>query len=225
MKIINYSLLLLAFVSTSVVALDGGKATLVSDGAQTQVEFLEPDKLRVAEPNTGGYMLMTDGKLYTVMSEGGQTMVIDLAAAMASMGDAMQQEGFWDEDIQSVKSVEATGDKEMVAGIEGEVYEMTFVNGQGQTETSTLVLSDNPQVAALTRVMHRMSEILIGAGGGNMPQSFIDMKQHVLDKNLGVLRQGTDFEIAMMSDDAPDASRFVLPAEPMDLSGMYGAGK
>ncbi len=223
MKTLTALLMMTVFISPTVYALEGGTAMIASDGAQTQVEFLEPDKLRVAEPNTGGYMLMTDGKLYTVITEGGQTMVFDVVAAMASMGDAMQQEGFWDEEIQSVQSVEATGETEWVAGIEGEVYEMTFTNGQGQTETSTLVLSDNAQVAALTRVMHRMTEILIGAGGSQMPQSVRDMEKHVLGKNLGVLRQGSDFQLAMINDDAPDASRFVLPAEPMDMSGMYGA--
>ncbi|MFC7158620.1 hypothetical protein [Pseudidiomarina halophila] len=80
-----------------------GSATIMSGGTTSKVEFAEGKYLRMEAPESGGYMLMRDDKLYSVVSEGGAVMVVDIAAAMRAMGSAGQQESFWDDDIAEVK--------------------------------------------------------------------------------------------------------------------------
>lgn len=198
-------------------ASDGGQAFLVEEGEQVHVEFLGPHLLRVGETSGQGYMLMRDGKLYTVVNDAEQVMVVDVVAAMSAYGDAFKQEGVLDEEIREVKDFSATGKSHYIAGIEGEEFSMTYIDGKGETQTDTMVLSRDAKVVALTRTMHEMSKILLSVNGGELPQSVAEMEQRILDQGWGVLKQGDDFQIAMITADAPPANRFELPAEPMAL--------
>lgn len=198
-------------------AANGGQAFLVDEGEQIHVEFQAPNLLRVADSSGQGYMLMRDGKLYTVVNDAGQVMVLDVAAAMSAYGDAFQDEGVLDGEIREVKDFSPTGNRHQIAGIEGEEFKMTFVDGNGDTQTDTMVLSRDARVVALTRTMHEMSKLLLSINGGELPASVTEMEKRILDQNWGVLKQGNDFEIKMISSDTPAMNRFELPAKPMSL--------
>lgn len=66
------------------------------------------------------------------------------------MNKMLDQESVWDEEIQDVLELSNTGKSEMVAGISGEVFTMTYVDGQGQKQTSTMVLSQEDHIVALS---------------------------------------------------------------------------
>ncbi|MGI0153200.1 MULTISPECIES: hypothetical protein [Idiomarina] len=202
------------------VAAQGGSAVMIDDGERIKIEYSGTDKLRITSDSDDGYMIMRDNKMYTVMQQGGQTMVFDLTAAIASMNKMLDQESVWDEEIQDVLELSNTGKSEMVAGISGEVFTMTYVDGQGQKQTSTMVLSQEDHIVALARAMNAMTKLMITASGRQLPPSVTKMEKQILDQGYGVLRQGSEFVITKSSATTPPASYFELPAKPMQLPGM-----
>lgn len=194
-----------------------GSASIMSGGETTTVEFSGEKFLRMDAPEAGGYMLLRDDKLYSVAHEGDRVMVFDIAAALKAMGGSARQESFWDEDVVEVVSFENTGENETVAGIPGEVYELQALNREGKKQVSTLVLTEHPIVVELSAAMFRMSETLVNAIGDETPRSLLMMKDHIIAKDKGILRQGEDFEIISITENSPSAERFALPAEPMKL--------
>ncbi len=201
-----------------------GRATIISDGSEATIEFSQNQMLRMDSPDGEGYMLLRDRKLYTVINQGGSMMVFDMAAAMSMMGDQAQSESFWDNEIAEIKSFEATGSQETIAGIQGDVFEMVALHTDGETVTTEVVVTENEAVAELTHAMYAMAEVLIAAVNEAPPAAFHEMKSLVIDQGLGVLRQGNDFSVATIDAKAPNPARFELPAEPMELPSMGNFG-
>lgn len=209
----------LAFLTMSKAsASDNGQAFLIEEGAHIHVEFRAPHLLRISDSSGDGYMLMRDNQLYIVVDDDEQMMVIDVVAAASAYGDAFAQEGVWNQEIRDVKDFSRTGKRENIAGIQGEEFSLTFVDGNGDTQKQSMILSRDAKVVALTRAMHEMSKILLRASGGELPKSVAQMEQHIIDGGWGLLKQGDEFQLAMITADAPQANRFNLPAEPMDLA-------
>ncbi|CAB0150760.1 hypothetical protein PSI9734_01201 [Pseudidiomarina piscicola] len=201
-----------------------GRATIISDGSEATIEFSQNQMLRMDSPDGEGYMLLRDSKLYTVINQGGSMMVFDMAAAMSMMGDQAQSDSFWDNEIAEIKSFEATGTQETVAGIKGDVFEMVALHTDGETVTTEVVVTENQAVAELTQAMYAMAEVLIEAVNEAPPAAFNEMKSLVIDRGLGVLRQGDDFSVSAIDAKAPSAARFELPAKPMELPSMGNFG-
>ncbi|MBN7797068.1 hypothetical protein [Parahaliea mediterranea] len=197
-----------------------GVVTVASGGESMRVEFTDGGMMRMEDPSGQGYMLMREGSLYSVVSDGGNIMVIDIAQAISTMGDAWQQGAFWDTDIQEIASIESTGKSETVAGIKGEVYEMRAVDNSGRTTTSTMVLTRHEDVAAFTRAMFGMTGILLSALGEQQAGALGEAEAFVNDGGWGVLRQGDEYSITQVKSVKPDAARFALPAEPMQLPSL-----
>jgi hypothetical protein len=49
-----------------------------------------------------------------------------------------------------------------------------------------------------------------------------EMQRKLMDMNMGVLRYGEDMWVTTISDRRIDDARFVLPAEPTDMSALQG---
>lgn len=217
------------FCMAPCVALAGGVATVVSDGAVTQVEFAGPDLMRLTTAGEDGYMLLRDGRLYSVVSDGGESMVIDVGQSMEAMGGLMEgamEQAFFDAGFQQILSFNDTGRRETVAGIQGDVYEMTAIDERGQTVTSSVVVSADQNVREMTEAMLSMLSVLVQSVGEETA-SHTFMQEEIIGRGLGVLRQGSDFSLALMDSTAPSASRFELPAAPMEMpamDGVFGAG-
>lgn len=170
----------------------------------------------------GGYMLMRDGEVFMVTQAGGRARVI----ALSSMPRAFQGAGNFDMAGMSKKQVKsselnATGRVVTVAGISGEVYEIHVVYSDGTTSSGQLVLSDNPLVVEMTQAWSRFGSSF---GSGGTP-----MAHELRGRGLGLLRykseSGHTLALASISHDAPPASAFELPAEPMQIPnfGKLGA--
>lgn len=197
----------------------GGNATVQSstDGNTVKMDIRwKGDNTRMDFPNQANtYMLVRDGKTYSVTNHGGRTMVMDMSA-VGRMAQGMNQAG-GDHGIgsgraRSVGAIEATGESETVAGVEGEVYTLRWTDQGGREHTDEAVLSDHPLALELTRAF---SNFVKASSGDPDP-----IGQKLEKKNLGILRFGSQFRVTAIDDGTPPASTFELPAEPMDMQKM-----
>jgi len=179
------------------------------------VAWSDAGALRVDMPGQPTYTLLRDGKAYVVTDLGGGAMVMDLTSMLRMGGSGVAPGGGLGLDGYTaavVTDLRATGASETVAGLRGEVYEITWTDHAGAAHTDEIVLSDDPLALALSRVMQAYAETLgqnIDARGAAVTQ-----------RGMGVLRYGRDFRLAEISGRAVSPDRFELPAPPMDMQQM-----
>lgn len=224
---VTQSIAALLLASAGLPALAGGTATLeaTSQGGNTRMEVRwSGDNMRMDFSNQQGtYMLVRDGKSYSVTNRGGQPMVMDMSS-MAKMADAMGGDqaganvGMAAGQPKTVQNIEKTGDTATVAGIEGDVYKVEWTDKGGNKHSDTAVLSDDERVIGLTGAFRKFSQ---ASGNDSDP-----LGQALAGRGLGVLRFGKKFRVASISDKTPAAAAFELPAEPMNMQKMMeGMGR
>ena len=214
----------LAAFSLPVMA--GGQATIVSSGGEgpstVVVKWRDSDKVRIQPQGQPGYMLLLDGKPYSVTNVQGQSMVMD----MSSMGQmAGQQSGgksapeIGPEHATKLLSMEETGRTETIAGIEGSVYEVTWQDANGKQHTDEAVLSDDETVASMSRAFMNFAK---ASDIGSETEDPDAIGKELRDRGLGVLRFTDGYRVEKISGDTPPAGEFELPAEPMSMQEMMG---
>jgi len=112
---------------------------------------------------------------------------------------------------ESVESVSATGATEVVAGIEGDLYEITWIDMTGERHTDTMVLSDDPLVLEFNDVFSDLA----GTGETDDPRSAA-----IVAEGKGLLRFGEMFRVVEINGDTPPSGAFELPADPVDFGDM-----
>jgi len=189
-----------------------------AEGNKMTFEY-EGEQLRINMGGQASYMLLRDNSIYVVTDQDGEVMVIDLKQTMSMFGN-LAKSAVPDMANVNVESLQATGRKESVAGIDGEVYLLKFVDHEGKRQEADLVLSPDRRAVGFRDAMHRMAATM---GDLVDQQAASDKLQHQLgERNLGVLRYGSDMRVAAITETRVDAARFVLPAEPTDLSALGG---
>jgi hypothetical protein len=195
--------------TAQVIDAEGNRMTLEYEGVQ----------LRVTMAQQASYMLVNDQNMYVVADNDGQIMVIDLQQAMSMFG-GMAQSAVPDLAEVRVDSLEATGRKETIAGIEGEIYNLSFVDHNGQAQQDELVLSPDARAVGFRDAMHRVAstvgDMVDQRDAANLLQTRLN------DSEMGVLRYGKDMRVASITQQRIDPTRFTLPAEPTDLSALSG---
>jgi len=205
------ALLVAALLPACVLA--AGSATVTTNGTQAQVYWAN-GMIRMNPGNSPGYMILRDGRIYSVTDQGGQTRVIDMTG-MVQAASGMAQSGNAQLPLDAtVESVVATGETATVAGIKGRVYEVTLTTKKGETRTQTLVLTDNPRVVEMTQAYMTALRSFIG------PEKMGQLMQQLPADDRGLLRAGTDYRLTSISGAAPSAALFELPAEPSSLADM-----
>lgn len=189
-----------------------------SQGNRTTFEY-EGDKLRIASENQPGYMVMRDQRLYMVTGEEGQFAVIDLSQAMSMFG-GFAKAAVPDLSAVRVESLQSTGRQETLAGIQGEVYLLQFTDHKGSAQQTEITLSPDPRALGFRDAVNRMATSI--AGLLDQQQSSDHLQSQLTSRNLGVLRYGTDMQVSAINATTVDPARFVLPAEPTDMSGLAG---
>lgn len=206
-------------------ALAGAADMQSSDGGKMKFEYRGDDLLRI-NMQEGNYMLVKGDQIYVVTNSDGQLMVISLNQAMSlfgSMADAATPSTVEGKLI----SMKSTGRSETVAGIVGEIYEVRFIDHNGEEQNSELVLSSDRRAIELQRAMFNMARNMAKAANKDVKGSE-EMERKLEDMNKGTLRFGKDMWVTAISDRSIDQSRFELPAEPTDLSalqGVFGGGQ
>jgi len=219
---IAYGLLALA----PAVGWAGGKASIESgSGSNTVRSSIEYDGQGAVRMDVSGqagnYMLVRDGKVYSVVSQNGQPMVLDMGGMMKMMGgiaqQQMQQPMAGTRNVADMVSLRATGASETVAGIDGRVYELTYVDDAGTQRTETMVLSTDRRARELTQAMFAMSKSMAQSMQTDVPSGGAELESEIAAGKHGILRYGGDFRIVSFDAGSPAASRFALPAEPAQL--------
>lgn len=191
-----------------------GSASIRSGGEAVTMEYLK-DMVRFnMDSDDAGYMVVRDGRVYSVM--GGQ--VFDATSMMEGMAADMATPTM---DIGEVHGLKATGSSETVAGIPGEVHILDFSDEAGERRQAELVLSDDRRARDLQKAFNNMATTFASVMDEQQLEMLREMEK-VLD-GRGILRYDQEMQVESFADGAPDASRFELPGKPQDLRAIGGA--
>ncbi|WP_370308607.1 hypothetical protein [Sinimarinibacterium flocculans] len=221
---LSRTLIAMAVAAAPVWAWAGGKAVVEGgtggDKARMTYEF-DGDLLRMDVPDQpDGYMIMRDGKIYSVAQQNGQPMVIDMAGMGKMLGGMAQRSmANIDQDVDQFISLEDTGRTETIAGIKGRVHVLTYVD-DGQRKSQEIVLSNDKSLSEMSRSMMRMSEIMAQSFGVELPEGSKRMSAEITGKGSGVLRFGNEYRVVSIDRSTPSSSRFKLPAEPQQMPDL-----
>ena len=197
-----------------------GTADVVSSDGTTMTFEYQGDKLRMnTAQSPESYMVLRDGHVYMVSRANGQLMVIDANQAMGMFGN-MIGAAAPDMVAGKVVSMEATGKMEQLAGINGEIYQLRYIDDKGTERQTELVLSPDDRAIAFSDALGSMARSLSKAAGQEFEDASNDMRKRLGELDMGVLRYGDDMHLSAISDQKIEASRFELPAEPTDLSAI-----
>lgn len=196
-----------------------GVAVLKSGNDVMQMEYVGDNLLRMGV-GRDGYMIFRDDKIYMVSGEPGQETVMDAGAAFQMMGGMMPET---QPHASGVNSMKNTGRKETVAGITGDVWTVSYVDDQGKTQQTDMVLSGDKRARELRNAMHGMTRAFLKLAGKDPGQADV-MVNELKQRGKGILRFGNDMTVTSLSGERVASSRFELPAEPMSMPNMQGFG-
>lgn len=192
-----------------------GTATIQTGSDDSTMAWLDSNTVRFNPPMAqGSYMIAREGKIYMVNpAASGMPQVMEMGDMMqgfAKMGQA-QNPSILDTRIQSVK---ATGKTETIAGMKGEVYQVTTVDGKGQTKTAEAVFTNNPLAVEMTAAFLSFSASMAGKDNVAKFKDALPKGKH------GLLRMGSDMVVKSISKDALAASEFELPGKPVNMGNL-----
>ncbi|MGD8379485.1 MAG: hypothetical protein PVJ40_10085 [Gammaproteobacteria bacterium] len=203
-----------------VAAFAAGSATIKASSGELKINWRNDQTLRMQKAGDKNYMVVRDGKAYSVVMTGGTPRVMDLSGMMGMAHAMAGKRGHSRGPASYLKpgSFKDTGRTESVAGIEGEVYRMSWTDHKGRHREADAVLSDDPRAVDMTR-----------AYLGSIRSMFQDAKIGDFQKAMpgsakGLLRVGKQFRVESLSGDMPPESLFELPARPMTLQQMMRGG-
>lgn len=208
-------------MATTLPALADGQATMESGTAENHATLnvsWSGDNLRMDFPGQAqaGFLLLKDGTGYMVSEMQGQTVIMEMAKlkAMAEgmAGDAGADPAIANQQASEVTSLDATGETETVAGLEGDVYQLAWVDKAGNAHTDELVLSDNPQVRELSAGFDAYQQSVTGE-----PDA---IAVALAERELGLLRFGDRFRLTSLSTESPAPERFTLPEDAQTFEDM-----
>jgi hypothetical protein len=165
-------------------------------------------------------MLLREGTLYVVTVSDGQPMVINASSMMQAYSGFVQAAAPSATTAEFV-SLKKTGRKETVAGIEGEVYQLT-VREDGAEQVQEMVMSGDKRAREFRDALFAMATIGEQLLTDEQRADSEGLQRELQGMNMGVLRVGTDLTVTAIDSDTVAESRFVLPAEPMDMGNLGG---
>lgn len=212
------------------VVLAGGKATMVTTDQSMQIggqsmgggsntmnmTWHNADMIRMDFSDDTGYLIVRDGKTYSVSDSDGEIQVMDMSSMMKMMQTMGGQNSQTQNPFGNIDSVKATGEIETVAGIKGRVYHMTWTEPDGSHKSGDAVLTDDPLVVEMTRAYLGSMAGMVGADTTRAFQDALPNKDH------GLLRMDDQMRVESVSRIDPPVSTFELPAKPMDLQSLMG---
>ena len=194
-----------------------------ADGESMVFEYADGNKLRLNTRQDDTYMVVRDNTLYAVSYNNGQPMVVNASnvmqgfASMAKMTEQAAPSGTTAELV----SIEATGRRETVAGISGEIYEIT-TREEGRDVTQEVVMSSDARAIEFRDALFTMAQASLQAMDEELQKNSWEFRNELDAMNLGILRYGSEMKIAAIDGDTVAPSRFELPAEPVDMSNLGG---
>lgn len=195
----------------------------VADNQNITLYYQDDNHIRM-DVGHGSYMLIIGDKAYSVTNQGGQKMVMDMAAMGSAMkafgGSAIKQAEDkakqYDPDSVSYKK---TGKQETIAGYKGSVYKMS-VKGPKGVETEEFVASQDKDVVLLQKAFMTMSQRMAqSVMGKDSMESFNRAADMAEAKNMGgMLRYGKQMVLQSLENkDLPD-STYAIPKDAMMMN-------
>ncbi|MBO1518718.1 hypothetical protein [Oceanisphaera pacifica] len=216
------------------MALAGGEAVMVASAQPMHAEGLAMDaeqttmtmtwqdanNMRINfDDDSSTYLIMRDGKAYSISQEDGKALVMDMASMsgmIQAMGKAMNKGKGSGDPFGSIDSVSATQQNKTVAGINGTVYNMTWTEPDGSQQSGKAVLTGDPLTVEMTQAYINYMGAMLGS-------DHVRAYQEAMPKNAsGLLQMADQLYVESIRAADPPASLFELPAEPMDLQGLMG---
>jgi hypothetical protein len=203
---------------TLVSAAQAGKAVVSAAEGSAIFEY-QGDSLRIGSADISNYVVVKGGDMYVVSTQGGQPMVIDAGAMLQGMvasGTNIAPSAL----SARIGDLEATGRRETVAGIDGEVYLVSFTDDQGQAQREEVVLSTDPLALEFRDALFSMASLAEQFADQQSIDTGRDLQQRLNEMDAGVLRYGSEMSVTSLSGETVAAERFALPAAPMDMQGL-----
>jgi hypothetical protein len=203
-----------AFAAGGSVALQTFDAN--GNGVDVIIEALDPQHMRMSSPqHQEAYLVMLGAKTYNVLQFGSLPIVMDAQEMIAQMGGQMPTAPSPSDDIHQLVGLEATGKKETVAGIVGDVQRLRFLDSKGQPREEELVTVRDPLLHDMSVALYKLGTVMGAAAGVRTPSGADKLAKDLDAKGLGILRMGLRMRLMSVDRNMPPTSRFDLPAEPM----------
>mgnify|MGYP003571098821 CR=1 FL=1 len=198
--------LIALFLATSAWA-DVAATYTVKGGDEIRISYRDSDHIRM-QVSADNFLLLADGKVWSVMRQGGGWMAMDLNQMSGMMKGFGMPSGKGAEQEAGEASFSATGKTETVAGYQGEVYTVTDSAGR----THDMVLTDHDDVEQVSRAWLEFSAATAQLMGGAAISP--DRVLSALDQSAptGMLRQADNMVMQSLSTDDLADDVFALPA-------------
>ncbi|MDB5967779.1 MAG: secreted protein [Hydrocarboniphaga sp.] len=210
----------LAVASTTIFAAGGTVALQTFDadgnGVDVVIETLDSQHMRLSSPqHQEAYLVMLGAKTYNVLQFGSLPIVMDTADMLSQMGGQMPSAPSPSDDIHKLVALEATGKKETVAGVVGDVQLLRFLDSRNQPRVEELVTVRDPLLHDISFGLYRLGTVMGAAAGITTPEGSDKLARELDAKGLGILRMGNRMRLISVNRATPPANVFDLPAEPM----------
>lgn len=214
--------LALALAAAPILVNAAGTAQIQGGDKNITVEFDGSFARVQSDQQKNVHLLARDNAVYAVTDMGGQPLVVESSAVIGLLGAQGMAKLENDKDaIQKFVSLDATGRNETVAGFQGSVYKLVYTDGNGKRRSEEAVLGKQPSIVELSQSLGHVAINLMQLAKHDTRGS-TELVNELRKRNLGLLRFGAKLRLISLNTAAPNASRFVLPSAPMDLSQGLG---
>jgi hypothetical protein len=216
------SLLTLALAAAPMLVCAGGTAQIQGGDKNITLEFDGPFARVQTDQQKNVHLVARDNKVYAVTDMGGRPLVVESGAVIGLLGAQGMAKLENDKDaIQKFVSLDPTGRNETVAGFQGAVYKLVYTDGNGKRRSEEAVLGKQPSIVELSQSLGHVAINLMRLAKHDT-QGSTELVNELQKRNLGLLRFGAKLRLISLNTATPNASRFVLPASPMDMSQGLG---
>jgi len=192
-------------------AADAGSILSQSPGAPATetIEFNARGDLRLGGggmPDTMG-IIARDGRFYFFGEVNGKPAVVDMQAAQKkALAKGMKKEE-QPPPAETVKDLRNTGRRQSVAGLEGEVFIVTWASAEGSREEE-VVLTRDPRLAPVLKTLRELPEL-----GEKKASAWF--REAVVARGYFPLKSEQELVTSLDFAEVP-AERFALKAKPSD---------
>ncbi len=210
-------------ISASMAAHADGQATFTTNNAQVPTmtfTWQDVHRGRLDAPGQSAHVLAIDGKAWGVATLAGRPVTLDLEALANMLGPNNGLANLGPDTVvpARITALEATGRSETIAGIEGEVYRVSWEDNKGQARIDEAVLTDEPTVRDMQAALIQGMARAMARGTGVSAQQ--GAERELERRGLAVLRFADDYRLESIRDDRQSDEKFALPSEPLDLQRM-----
>ncbi len=198
--------------------MDNGKPYTLS------LEYLNKDVSRIDmddDSDVDSHLLFNEKLVQVITAYQGNTLVMDLASVsqMAQGLGVMSVLGIDSENMSvRVTRLEPTGKKEKVAGIEGDVYKLSWTRNNVKQE-DVLVLSKDVRVWQYTQAwVNALDAISLSSPSINIQGD--QLLNRVSNDKVGILRLGNRFRLVSVQSRPVSPARFVAPDTSFTIPGL-----